>query len=73
MKTSTESARWRRARIAERFANVCLSASSYRLAEDVWFVAIVGSERELRQVKRQAEPFHLFRYLDEQAFATTGN
>ncbi len=53
MKILTESARWRRSQIAERFAKVCLSASCYGLSKDVVVLAVVVPELELRKVQRE--------------------
>jgi len=50
---SSESARWRRPRIAETFASVRVSAPCYRFAECVGFLAIVKSELKLRKIQRQ--------------------
>ena len=51
-RNSIAAARWRRSQIAETFASVRVSAPCYRLPKDVWFVAIVESETELRKVQR---------------------
>jgi hypothetical protein len=53
MRTPIESARWRRSRIAETFASVRVSASSYRLSKDVFVLAVVKAERELIQIEGQ--------------------
>jgi hypothetical protein len=47
------SARWRRSQIAETVATYRASPPCYRLPKDVFFVAIVESETELREVQRQ--------------------
>jgi len=49
----TESARWRRVLIAERFGQCCLSASCYRFTENIFVLAVIVTERELRQIERQ--------------------
>ena len=46
-------ARWRRALIAERFGQCCLSASCYRFTENIFVLAVIVAERELRQIERQ--------------------
>jgi hypothetical protein len=53
MKTSTVSARWRRSQSLKRSPDRCASASCYRLAEYVGFLAIVESKLKLREVQRQ--------------------
>lgn len=53
MRTPIGQVRWLRSQIAERFASACLSASCYRLAEDVGFLPVVETELELREVQRE--------------------
>jgi hypothetical protein len=53
MAIPTEPARWRRSQIAETVASSRVSAPCYRFPKDVFFVAIVESERELGKVQWQ--------------------
>ena len=53
MKIPIDAARWRRSQIAETFASVRVSAPCYSFAEDVFGLAIVIAELELRQIQRQ--------------------
>lgn len=61
-------ARWRRSPRAEAVASVCASASCYRLLENVFVIAIVISELELCDVKRQIFFAYLVIAADDPAF-----
>jgi hypothetical protein len=67
-KALAERARWRRSQIAETFASVRVSASSYRFTENVFFVSVVKPELKLVQVERQIFLAHVMVRSDHAAF-----
>ncbi len=71
MKTLIAQARWRRSQIAETFASVRVSASCYRLAEYIRFLAVVKSELKLVQIQRQIFFAHVMVGTDHATFQET--
>src|SRR5258708_1429376 len=65
--TPTEQAPWQRSQIAETFANVRVSASSYRHAENIFGVTVVVAELKFRQVQRQILLAHIVVRADDSA------